>query len=526
MPPQDSRSEEPLIPLPFFDRQCEEQTNSSRDEAAENGSGAENEIANLSSMPRNAKLVLAYTWVAFTGRGLWNQNCLATLVFLLKDGDPKAIGFLTAAMGMAQLCTSIPTGILADKYRRDTLLKVGALVGIAAVASSIRASLQPGYRMLLVALLLWGIHWGIVNTSITALFSDSIPDGERSYYFTKRAVLINVANTCGPVIALIMFAVMGDDWTVKECSMVLLAGNLISLPGLLLLCSMSDNHNLNETSDTIESSNDLEEPLLPPSRLSSSTINTMTTVERTVDTHRDETYDEERLGQRLSWLFCCNKRVVASLIATADVISGLASGMSIRYIAIFLYDNLQLSPVAVQVVYIFNPILQIFLRNKAQLLAQTHGRCKVTIALKWIGISLMITMVVLYKLGASRILICIVLILRTGFMNSPSSLTKSVLMDHVPKDERAKWASLESVSMVSWSGSAALGGILVDAEGILFNFCFTAFLQFLATGPLVLLSFYDNQSRGAEDSSFEEDDNNYDQIDESVEEDSDEEEQN
>jgi len=66
-------------------------------------------------------------------------------------------------------------------------------------------------------------------------------------------------------------------------------------------------------------------------------------------------------------------------------------------------------------------------------------------------------------------------------------------MDHVPKEERAKWASLESVSMVSWSGSAALGGILVESKGILFNFCFTAFLQFLATGPLLLLSFFDER---------------------------------
>ena len=471
--------------------------NSSRDETPvtedENGRVRIDENNALASPPRNVTLVLAYTLVAFTGRGLWNQNCLATLIFLLKDGDPKAIGFLTATMGMAQLCTSIPTGILADRYRRDTLLKTGALVGIAAVGLSFRAALDPSYGMLLVALLMWGVHWGIVNTSITALFSDSIPDGERSYYFTKRAVVINIANTCGPVIALVMFAVMGDNWTVKDCSRVLFAGNLISLPGLLLLCWMSDSHNedgSDEIPDTAGSNNDLEEPLLPQIRSTSSANNIASLVGRTTDTHKDEIYDEERLGQALSWFFCCNKRVVPSLIAATDVIGGLASGMSIRYIAIFLYDNLHLSPVAVQVVYLVNPILQVFLRQKAQILAKTYGRCGVTVALKWIGITLMIAMVVLYKLGAPQIVVCLALILRTCFMNSPSSLTKSVLMDHVPKEERAKWASLESVSMVSWSGSAAIGGILVDSEGILFNFCFTALLQFIATGPLLLLSFY------------------------------------
>lgn len=41
--------------------------------------------------------------------------------------------------------------------------------------------------------------------------------------------------------------------------------------------------------------------------------------------------------------------------------------------------------------------------------------------------------------------------------------------------------------MFSWSGSAALGGLLVGYKGIIFNFCVTAFVQFVATLPLVLL---------------------------------------
>jgi len=194
------------------------------------------------------------------------------------------------------------------------------------------------------------------------------------------------------------------------------------------------------------------------------------------------------------------------LVATTDVVGGFASGMSIRYIAIFLYDNLQLSPVAVQVVYLFNPILQVVLRKKSQSLAGTYGRCAVTVALKWMGISLLLSMVFLYQKGVSRVLVCAILILRMACMNSPSSLTKSVLMDHVPKAERAKWASLESVSMVSWSGSAALGGILVEKKGILFNFCVTAGLQFLATGPLVLLSLCGNNPGDEHDTEHVEDD--------------------
>jgi hypothetical protein len=60
--------------------------------------------------------------------------------------------------------------------------------------------------------------------------------------------------------------------------------------------------------------------------------------------------------------------------------------------------------------------------------------------------------------------------------------------------------------MVSWSGSAALGGILVEKKGILFNFCVTAGLQFLATGPLVLLSLCGNNPGDENDTEHVDDD--------------------
>ena len=41
--------------------------------------------------------------------------------------------------------------------------------------------------------------------------------------------------------------------------------------------------------------------------------------------------------------------------------------------------------------------------------------------------------------------------------------------------------------MFSWSGSAALGGILVSFDGLLFNFSVTATMQFLATIPVIAL---------------------------------------
>ena len=64
-------------------------------------------------------------------------------------------------------------------------------------------------------------------------------------------------------------------------------------------------------------------------------------------------------------------------------------------------------------------------------------------------------------------LICSIYVVRTAFMNLTGALSWSVLMDNVPKDERGKWSTLESVNVFSCSGRDALGGLLVGLVGIL-----------------------------------------------------------
>ena len=195
---------------------------------------------------------------------------------------------------------------------------------------------------------------------------------------------------CGPLIALLMFAILGDTWTVKDCLRVMLTGNLLCLPGVILLCFLNDNNNVvNEnindrrTEDVSTECDDsgLEQPLLLPSDEGNATTELQPSGPRraavTADTHEDERYDEERLGKIIG-CFCClgdNSRTVAILVATSDIIAGLASGMSIRFIAIFLYDNLKLSPIAVQTIYMLIPGCQIMFRRKAQRLAGIYGRC-------------------------------------------------------------------------------------------------------------------------------------------------------
>lgn len=268
---------------------------------------------------RNIRIILSYTWIAFAGRSIWNQNVLATFCFLLEDGDPKSVGYLTAAMGICQLLVSFPVGYLADKYRRDHLLKVASCMGIVAAGTTLKVLFwnghdhQPTYGGLIMALCLWGCFWGITNTCLSAVFADSMDQGERSIYFTQRSILINLGNLSGPTVALSMFLILGNEWTIMDCAYVMGAGQLICLPAMVLLCFLKDpqgqedqESECNTDDEMIEQENSLQMPLLSNAQQQveedtrRSESSATTTGPRP---HRDETYDATKLAK----MFCCFK---------------------------------------------------------------------------------------------------------------------------------------------------------------------------------------------------------------------------
>ena len=76
--------------------------------------------------------------------------------------------------------------------------------------------------------------------------------------------------------------------------------------------------------------------------------------------------------------------------------------------------------------------------------------------------------------------------LRTALMNCTYPLSASLMMDSVPKNQRARWQSLGSISRFGWCGSAALGGVLADRYGYASTFLVTAGMQ--ASGIVVQLA--------------------------------------
>jgi len=465
-------------------------------------------------------------------------------------------------MGMAQLLSSFPAGYIADKYRRDSMLRVGSGVGFlaacctffAASNSNMHTSASGQFWVLSLALSLWGVFWGICNTSISALFADSIHDGDRSLYFTHRRILQLCGSMMGPIGALAMFTKLGNAWTIEECSFVLQAGQVLCVPALILLHFIKDDYCIQheQEHDHEHDDHNNENEVLSAVRCTRNNAEGGdgevaveiteggNTADRDID-HEDcedeecrrmitreiatvcNTTDEASSSCENASNFLCipSNRIVPVLVTAGDVLGGLAAGMSVRYFPIFFLHNLRLRPDQVQIVFAATMLVMAGLSYLAQWMGKKIGRLQTTLLMKYTGVSFLFAIIYFSQnqefiqdggnddtvggedghsddeststsASYKSLFVCVLYVLRTSFMNAPGSLTRSVLMDHVPKQERAKWSSLESVNMFSWAGSAAIGGILVDWEGILFNFTATAFLQIFATVPLILALLFGN----------------------------------
>lgn len=188
---------------------------------------------------RNLFTICAYTFLASAARSIWSGDILAAYVFLL-TGNNTSVGVITGVRGIAQLALSPVFGWLADKGGRARMLRLAAIVGFLGAAIAAFGIHTGHYQSLCVAMAAWGVYWAIANPSADALFADSIADGQRSSWFTRKYQLTQLANAMGPLVSIVIFAATGNEWTKATCTRVLFVGIALTLVPNALILSVTD----------------------------------------------------------------------------------------------------------------------------------------------------------------------------------------------------------------------------------------------------------------------------------------------
>lgn len=402
------------------------------------------------------------TTLVFTTRGSLS-TAFDAYVLLLPDGTNLRVGIMESISGIASLLLTLVSGVLADRIGRRRVLRAAGLASILSSAATLTtvfclAPSRPSlvYAGLCVASGTVGLARGCFMPPFEAIFGDSTAGAARAKWYTRKAACYTFGLAFGPALTMVIFAAARNDtWTQPELSAVLCAAAAIGVVLAALVLGFRE----------VEA---------PPSQLLDPAAG-----------------DAESAAAPLNatpaapppprWR-CVRRKHVPILISISSLLGGLGSGMAYKFIPMFCWKELGLSPIPTHAIIV------------AQQLAATVLNFAIGRLARWIG---PIGAVVLFigggvaALGAvcveatPRAVVVGLLILRGALMNSTAGLTGAVLNDHVEKRHRAKWNMSAQFRQVTWSGSAFAGGALIDAIGYRKTFLFTC--GFHAAMGLVLL---------------------------------------
>lgn len=400
---------------------------------------------------RNVRLFFTFTFLQSLGRGIWMGNVLSLYIVVLAENSSGAFGFspnellgmTSAVTGLAMLSAVVPAGLLADRWSRRGMLLLGAVIGTIGLGW---ISLGSGLVSIIVGLFLWGVFQGLSRPPAEALLADSTPSGERSGIYARVHVFQQFGMASGPFLNVVLFAFLGDRWELPILRTVMGIGILFSFVSALIMLGIRESETLGDES----------EALAAP---------------RTgVDRH-----GRERKAHRVS-------RFIPHVFLASSFIIGFGAGMTVKFFPVFFRDIYGFQPIAVQIVMGAGFLVTGLAALGAQRLSVRRGRGEMIVVLQAAAIACLIGMAVY----PAAWLIVLLFIARGALMNASTPLSRSVVMDYVPKNRRGLWNSFQTVAWgLFWNVSALVGGFLIGDDNYRLCFLITAGIYVVGVSVII-----------------------------------------
>ena len=98
-------------------------------------------------------------------------------------------------------------------------------------------------------MVLWGLADGVVGGPCQALFADSVPEGERTSAYNSLFVCYCASSACGPLVSIILFQTLGDQWDLVHLRTVIYVGLGLEIFNSFLMMLFDDDKALDEECD-------------------------------------------------------------------------------------------------------------------------------------------------------------------------------------------------------------------------------------------------------------------------------------
>lgn len=172
-------------------------------------------------------------------------------------------------------------------------------------------------------------------------------------------------------------------------------------------------------------------------------------------------------------------------MCAVDLLLSIGSGMSLPFFAPYFVKERDINPAGLYAIYIASTLLTAATTSALPWLIATcnAGRIPTVIGVRLVGTVALFLLATANHDGMLHTVAATValFLVRNALMNAVFGVTRSVIMDCAQKAHRAKWSAFESVTSLSWAGSAALGGLITEAHSYEMNFTATAVVQLVAT---------------------------------------------
>lgn len=353
----------------------------------------------------------------------------------------ELLGVTAGITGIAMTIIVFPSGYLADKYRRDIVLRYAGIIGIAAM---IILAVSHSIILIMISLFLWGAFQGLTRPSFESIVADSLPTGNRSGIYSKIHLTRQFFLASGPVLNILLFLYLGDKWDLDILRSVMLVGIAVSLISSIILFFFKDDSSMGNESESLYETGLIEDG---------------------ADVNKRE-------------------KIIPILLVVSNLIIGVGAGMTVKFFPVFFKSIYGLKPISVQLIIGLTFVTTGITGVIAQKFSLKRGRGEMIFAVQ------LTATIFLIIIGFYPALIFLVplFIFRGALMNAAQPLSRSILMDVVPKRHRGKWNSLETIAWgLFWNASAVLGGFLIGDDNFRLCFFITAGIYLMGTIPILIL---------------------------------------
>lgn len=425
-------------------------------------------------------------------------------VLNLGNGKNSMVGVTESVSGLVSLFVAFPIGFLVDSRpeERAKLCRICGYVGYAATVVSIIAVLLDNLWVLYVALVLLGIFFELSMSAAEAIFADSIPAGDRSGIYTTKGIITTACSGVGPLLTAVTFLFMGDEWDRKEIHVVLIAGSLLLPVASLILrffkdppAARSERPELTQSPHMSPAQVLVAAVQAAPKPIGSQIVSPSPRLRgvrepglaaspavkgaRDVEV-RDVSLDASTRvndAETQKTFLCLGKKQVPYILAGSDFLTAIGAGMTVKFFNLFFIQDYGFSASNINWLQTVYPLVIALFMPILQKIAQPMGRAQASCL--FFGLNVL-CLVLLSQVQSLPILLGLFLV-RGGFANAVSPINRSILMDFTSTEQRGMWNAIDSLTGMSWSGSAFIGGLLADSHDYRYTFLITGMVYLTAT---------------------------------------------